>query len=51
MELLFKWSGQVGLLEKVTFAQGVEGGKGEGLEDPGGRAFQAERIVSEKAPV
>lgn len=34
MELLFKWGGQAGLLEKVTFAQRVEGDKGVGLEDP-----------------
>lgn len=33
VELLFKWGGHVGPLEKVTFAQRVEGGKGVYLKD------------------
>lgn len=39
---LLLWGGQVGQLEKVTFVQTAGRGKGVGLGDPEGRAFQAE---------
>lgn len=40
----------MGLLEKRTSAQSIEGGRGVGLEDPGAKALQAGGTANAKAP-